>query len=132
MRGLDYNLLKKYKIIRYFFVGGIAAVIDITLFAIFAKFLGYNYLVVAFFSFIVATLVNYIISIKIVFVSGTRHAKHKEVFLVYFVSGVGLLLNLLILYVLISLLGVEKVSSKIIATGLVFFWNYFARKHFIF
>lgn len=122
----------KLKIVRYLFVGGIAAMVDITLFAIFAKYLGFNYLLVAFFSFIIATLVNYIISIKIVFVSGTRHAKHKEVFLVYFVSGVGLLLNLLILYILISLLGVEKVSSKIVATVLVFFWNYYARKCFIF
>lgn len=124
--------MKKYKIIRYFFVGGMAAVVDITLFAIFAKFLSYNYLVVAFFSFIIATLINYLISIRIVFVSGTRHGKKKEVSLVYLVSGVGLLLNLLILYILISLLGVEKISSKVIATGLVFFWNYYARKYFIF
>ena len=52
------------KIIKYFFVGAAAALTDISLFYIFAKLLGYNYLIVAFFSFITATLVNYILSIK--------------------------------------------------------------------
>lgn len=122
----------KLKIVRYFFVGGIAAVVDIALFAIFAKYLGYNYIAVACVSFFAATLVNYLISIKFVFESGARHGKKKEVSLVYLVSGVGLGLNLLILYISISILGIEKITSKVIATGLVFFWNYYARKHFIF
>ena len=49
------------KIIKYFLVGAIAALTDISLFYIFAKLLGYNYLIVAFFSFITATFVNYIL-----------------------------------------------------------------------
>ena len=49
------------KIIKYFLVGAIAALTDISLFYILAKLLGYNYLIVAFFSFITATFVNYIL-----------------------------------------------------------------------
>ena len=124
--------LSQFKIVRYSFAGGIAAVVDIAIFSVFAKILGYNYLVVAFFSFIIATLVNYIISIKVVFESGVRHTKHKEALLVYFASGVGLFLNLLILYILISILGIEEVSSKMIATGIVFFWNFGIRKYYVF
>ena len=120
------------KIVKYFLVGGSAAIVDISLFVIFAKFLQYNYLLVGLFSFIIATLVNYILSIKYVFESGAKHTQKKELALVYFVSAVGLLFNLLILYISIDILALEMVISKLLATGIVFFWNYLIRKYFIF
>ncbi len=120
------------KIIKYFFVGGVAAVVDISLFIIFAKFLTYNYLLVGALTFLIATLVNYILSIKFVFKSGQKHKKQKEILLVYLVSAFGLAFNLVILYICHDIIKVELTVSKIIATGVVFFWNYFIRKYFIF
>jgi putative flippase GtrA len=120
------------KIIKYFFVGGIAAIVDISLFIIFAKFLSYNYLIVGALTFIIATLVNYTLSIKFVFQSGTKHKKKKEVLLVYLVSAFGLTFNLIILYICHDIINMEITISKLIATALVFFWNYFIRKYFIF
>lgn len=40
--------------------------------------------------------------------------------------------NQIVLYVNIDLIHIEKMISKFIATGSVFFWNYYARKHFVF
>lgn len=119
-------------IIRYLFVGGIAAVVDISIFSIFAKILGYNYIFICAISFTIATFVNYILSIRFVFESCVRNSKRSEVILVYVISAAGLLINLVVLYICISILHVEKIISKVIATGIVFFWNYFVRKYYVF
>jgi putative flippase GtrA len=120
------------KIFKYFFVGGVAAVVDISLFIVFAKILTYNYLLVGALTFLIATFVNYILSIKFVFQSGQKHKKQKEILLVYLVSAFGLAFNLIILYVCHDIINIELTISKLIATALVFFWNYFIRKYFIF
>ena len=120
------------KIVKYFGVGGIAAIVDITIFFIFAKLVGIHYLLVGTVGFLIATYVNYILSIKHVFESGNRYDRKREIQLVYFVSGVGLFLHQIILYISIDIFYFELMLSKILATGLVFFWNYFSRKYFIF
>jgi putative flippase GtrA len=94
--------------------------------------LGFNYLIVALVSFAIATLVNYFLSIKYVFKSGARYTKSTEIFAVYIVSFFALLINEIILYVLIDLLFIEMIFSKIMATGIVFSWNYLIRKNYIF
>ena len=119
-------------IIKYFLVGGTAAVIDIIIFFLFAKLLGYNYLWVGAAGFTVATLVNYLLSIRYVFESRVRFDRHHELLFVYLVSAIGLTINQVVLYVCVDLIYVEKMLSKLIATGSVFFWNYNARKHFVF
>jgi putative flippase GtrA len=120
------------RIVRYFFVGGTAAVVDIGLFSIFASYLGWPWIPVSICTFIIATSVNYFLSIKFVFESGARHKKHVEVIGVFLVSGLALLVNQLVLYITIELLGWHLIVSKIIATGTVFFWNYLGRSKFIF
>ena len=118
------------KIVRYFFVGGAAAVVDIGIFFVFAKLAGYDYLLVGCIGFLVATAVNYALSVKHVFRSGIRYSKGKEIALVYLVSLVGLAINQLVLYLLIDKMGSEIMLAKLAATGVVFFWNFSAR-HFI-
>jgi putative flippase GtrA len=122
----------KLLLTRYFIVGGIAALIDISFFFIFAKLAGWNYLSIASAGFIIATFINYLLSIRWVFKSGIRFTKSQEILLVYCVSGVGLTLNLLVLYALVDCLEIELMLSKIIATASVFFWNFFIRRNFIF
>ena len=120
------------KIFKYFLVGSIAALTDLLLFYSFAKLLGYNYLVVAFFSFIIATLVNYILSIRYVFQSGVQFSKKYEISLIYLISGIAIIINQVSLYVLVDLLALEMILSKIIATMITFFWNYSMRNSFVF
>jgi putative flippase GtrA len=120
------------RIIRYFFVGAAAAAVDIGVFVILAKAFGLPWFPVALFSFILATLVNYQLSIRHVFSSGVRFAQHHELALVFLVSAAGLVVNQTVLWLLIEKLSWDLVVSKVGATGLVFFWNYTVRRYFIF
>ena len=119
-------------LIKYFFVGAIAAVIDISLFSIFAGYFGWPWLPVSIATFSLATLLNYFLSIGFVFKSGSRYKKHVEIVGVFLVSGLALALNQLVLYLLIELLGWHLIISKILATISVFFWNYLGRSRIIF
>jgi putative flippase GtrA len=119
-------------IVRYFLVGGTAALVDWVLFGVLAQLLGLPWFPVALFSFLAATLVNYILSIRHVFRSGTRFSTRHEMALVFLVSGVGLIINQSILWILIERAHWNMLLGKIQATGVVFLWNYGARRFFIF
>jgi putative flippase GtrA len=120
------------RIVRYLFVGGAAAFVDIGLFTVFARLLGYDYLIVAACTFIVATGVNYGLSVRHVFESRVRFSRPYEVALVFAVSAIGLGINQGVLFVAVNKLGNELVISKAVATGVVFFWNYLIRANFVF
>ena len=113
-------------------MGGAAACVDIGLFMLFAQGLGWPYLRVAAGSFVAATLVNYFLSVRFVFVSGARFAKRWEIVLVFAVSAVGLAINQMILAACVELGGFPLLLAKLTATGVVFFWNYLARRRFVF
>jgi len=89
------------------------------------------YLTAVILSFIASTATNYVLSARLVFVRG-RHSPFKEVFLLYLVSAAGLLFNLILMWLLVGLVGMHAMSAKIMSTGIVFFWNYGARKMWVF
>ena len=120
------------RILRYFIVGGVAATVDIGFFFLFAKLAGFNYLVVAPLGFVLATWVNYQLSIRHVFRSGARFSRGREILLVYAVSAIGLLINQAVLYVLVDRVGAELMLAKFTATVTVFFWNYAMRNNYVF
>lgn len=126
------QILLSKNIVKYFFVGGFAAFVNLSVFFFFAKLLNFNYIVVGALAFLVATFVNYALSIKHVFESGVRFEKKQELFWVYIVSLIGLTIDTGVLFICVDWCSIELIASKIIATGVVFFWNYFARKHFVF
>ena len=120
------------KVVSYFFVGGTAAVVDVAVFGILVKFFALPWFPVAIFSFVLATAVNYILSIRYVFESQVRFSRQHEISLVFFVSAVGLVFNQFFLWVFIEQWSIDEVVSKILASGVVFFWNYLSRRTFIF
>jgi len=117
---------------RYFLVGGAAALTDLSLFFLLAHIAGLPYLAVGALSFLVATYVNFILSIRFVFRSGSRFSKRHEMLLVFAVSAIGLLVHQLVLFCAVELLEFHLMLAKITATGTVFFWNFGARRYFIF
>lgn len=119
-------------IARYFLVGGAAACVDIGLFTLFARQMGLPYQAVGAATFVLATLVNYLLSVRFVFHSGARHHPRLEIVLVYAVSGVGLALNAAILWAAVEQAHLDLLFAKLLATGVVFFWNYFARRLLVF
>lgn len=120
------------KLVRYFFVGAVAACVDISLFLLLVRLGGWGWFPAAACSFVAATLVNYVLSVRHVFESGTRFQRHHEIMLVFLVSAIGLAVNQIALWVLIRGTGGALLISKLTATGIVFGWNYVARRHFVF
>ena len=120
------------KIVHYFFVGGLSAVIDISLFTIFAGYFKFPWFFVSIITFIIATLVNYFLSIRFVFESGSRYKKHHEILGVLIVSTLALLLNQLFLFLFIEKMNMHLIIAKCLTTSMLFLWNYFGRKKFIF
>jgi putative flippase GtrA len=121
------------KFVRYFFVGGAAAALDFLVFALLTKVYHVDWFSSALASFTFATLFNYFLSIRLVFQSGARFSrKHHEVLMVFLVSLIGLGINQAVLWLCIERISVDPLIAKVIGTGVVFFWNYAARRHFVF
>jgi len=116
---------------KYTAVGGTAALVEWSSFFIFHYKIELHYLIAVLCSFILATAVNYLLSIQFVFTRG-KHAPHKEAFLVYLVSGVGLALNMGLMWWFVGILSFNAMISKVTATGIVLIWNFTSRKVFIF
>ena len=117
---------------RYTIAGGSAALVDWLLYYLAIILLGFHYLLAAFISFIVATAVNYIASATWVFVGNGRFNRKTEISLIYIISATGLIINFVCLTFLIEIFYIHFLWSKIIATGIVFIWNFTIRKFYVF
>lgn len=135
------KLLNKANIkqfISYFFVGGVAAIVEWVMFFIFANVLQINYFVSTVIAFIFSTTANWILGRITTFKDNNTYKdkKAKEAFLVFVVSAIGLLFNLILMYLFVTVMGFDsslgKTLSKIAATGIVFIWNFLIRKHVIY
>ena len=131
------KLLNKANIkqfISYFFVGGVAAIVEWVMFFIFANVLQINYFVSTVIAFIFSTTANWILGRITTFKDNNTYKdkKAKEAFLVFIVSAIGLLFNLILRYLFVTVMGFDsslgKTLSKIAATGIVFIWNFLIRK----
>ncbi len=119
------------QLIKYVGVGGTAALVEWTSFALLIGAARLHYLAAVSVSFTIATAVNYLLSVLFVFVRG-RYPAHKELILLYLVSAIGLILNLLLMSLFVGLFALPVMPSKIAATGIIFFWNFGARKMWVF
>ena len=120
MKNFILRLLRDPKLYQYIVVGGISAIIDISLFLILRKFLEYHYLILATLSFIVATLVNYILCNHFVFKHQHCRSSQARVALTYMVSSVGMIIHHSCLFIAFELLAIPIVISKIFAMGMAF------------
>lgn len=126
------KLLKNQAIMQfvsYVFVGGMAALVEWILFYVFQSVIGINYLVSTVLAFIFSTFTNWILGRLITFREKAQDTrKLKEAVMVYLISGIGLGFNLLLMYLFVDVIQIMPLIGKITATGIVFFWNFFARK----
>ena len=66
------------------------------------------------------------------FEGGVRFVRRHEIVLVFAVSAIGLVLNQLVLYVGVEFAHLNVIVAKVVATVMVFGWNYLARANFVF
>lgn len=122
-----------WQFISYFFVGGIAAIVEWIAFFVFNSILVLAPLIATCLAFVFSTFVNWILGRLITFKdSVTNTSKVMDALKIYGVSALGLLWNLILMYIFTSVFTLWPLGSKIAATGIVFIWNYFIRKLWIY
>ena len=128
------QILDKYMggLFGYLIVGGLATIVEWAGFWLFSEKMGIAYLLATTFAFAISTFANWLFGRLLVFRGKQQQSLLREILSVYLASIVGLLLNLLIMFLLVQLLGVEKMIAKMAATVLVFTYNYLVRKLIIY
>lgn len=117
---------------RYGFVSVAALAVDFGGLVFLKEYAHLNYLLAATISFVAGLIVNYLLSAFWVFHSSKLLNKKHEFLLFTGIGLIGLGLTDLILWILTSGLGIYYVLSKAIATVIVYFWNFGARKKYVF
>lgn len=124
--------LKKHRhtakqFVRYGVVAGIGLVVDFGT-VIFAKqVLQFYYLIAVCLGFILGLIFTYFFSNKYVF--GQPKGNQRTIFVLFGVVGlVGLGILNLLMWIMVSGLGINYIIAKALATIVVFAWNFIARR----
>lgn len=129
---------------RYVFVGSLGFIVDfgILFLLTLTDYFKHNYLAAATISFLFGLTVNYIFSVLWVFHKRSFDNKAVEFLLFALVGVIGLALNALFIWLFTDHVFVQWIpvsdkqlriiGSKIISTGIVYFWNFSARKWLLF
>jgi putative flippase GtrA len=126
--------------LKYSVAGGIAAVIDISIFSIAVNLFRINHIISNTFSLLAGLAVNYLLSSKWVFNIQSHHTANFMLFSM--VGIIGFLLSNTLLYIFIDIKvlyylllssndKVIKPLAKGITTGLVLVWNFLARRKLV-
>ena len=120
----------------YIIVGGVATLVEWGLFWAFVYPLGWNQNISLIIAYAISTLVNMLLGRVLTF----RHASvigktenralnaAKETALIYLVSSVGCVLNLLFLNLFTGVFHMDSMVSKVLVTGMMLIVNFLARK----
>jgi putative flippase GtrA len=114
----------------YLVVGGVATIAEWAVFFVLIR-CSLHYAAATAIAYILSTFVNWVMGRLLVF-KESKGSVLKEILSIYLVSVVGLLLNVLIMWVAVDLLSLGEGISKIGATGMVFFFNFLVRKLLIY
>lgn len=120
------------QIFRSLVAGGIAFLADFAILFLLTEQGGVHYLLSAAAGFALGVIITYLISIWWVFHARRLQRGLLEFGLFALFGSVGLLLNEMIMWGLVEFVAVHYRAAKIIATIVVFFFNFFSRKRVLF
>jgi len=113
-------------------VGGSAALIEWISFFILAKKIGMYYISSTIIAFMLATFANWLVGRNTTFKDTRKENIFNEIFSIYVVSAVGLIINVALMLLFVRVLHVDTMIAKIIGTGIVFIWNFVIRQYVIY
>ncbi len=116
--------------ILYLIVGGIATVSEWIIFYVLDKCL-VHYAIATVAAYMLSTFVNWAAGRILVF-KESHQSFIKEILSIYAAAIVGLLMNLLIMWIAVDMLSINEMLSKIAATIIVFMYNFLVRKLLIY
>lgn len=118
--------------LKFSIVGVIAFVIDFGVMVALTELVGLPPVISAGVSYCVSTVFNYVASMRYVFAHREGLSRTREFIIFVTLSVIGLGLNEAIMWLGGRLVGDEwYMLTKIVATALVMFWNFFSRKRWL-
>ena len=119
-----------YFLIKYGTVGLISGVFDFGALFILTDWAHLYYLVSATIAFILGGSTNYWLNKHWTFKSNGQHRKQLPIF--FTLATIGLIINNYILYVSVEHFNFHYLWGKVLAAGIVLFWNFFGNKYLTF
>ena len=118
----------------YLLVGGLATLVEWVAFYLLDSKAGVHYMAATVIALIISTFSNWLFGRLLMFHTELDSflAFVKEVAKIYAASVIGILLNMLIMWIAVALLGFSEMLTKMGATGIVFIWNFLVRKLLIY
>lgn len=113
-------------------VGGLAFGVDFAVLIGSVEVFGINYLVGNTLGFILGTLINYLLTVRFIFTTSRLKKRHHEFMLFTILGLIGLFLQNMLMWAGVELLAINYIVTKLFATVLVFFWNFYSRKYSLF
>lgn len=115
------------ELFRFAFTGGVCFLVEFLFLTLLVELVHLPVLIATAIAFLISVAVNYVLCVKWVF-TGARDggAGVKATFLL--TSGMGFVLNEVLMWLLNIVLGVHYMIAKVISTLLVMIWNYFTKR----
>ena len=115
---------------RYSIAGMSGTAVEWGLFFLLNQLLKLYYPFAAVIALLFSTFVNWLVGRMILFKASGNNK--REILLVYLACFSGLFLNLIIMWLLINKLAIREMAAKMIASVIVFGWNYLFRTKLIY
>lgn len=120
------------QLVKSLFVGGVATLVDMGTLYVLNKVLGLHYIPAAIVGYVLGLVVNYVLSTYWVFNKRALDNAKLEFTVFAIIALIGLGLNLLIIWLMQDLLGIDVMIGKIVSTVIVYLWNFVARKKILY
>ncbi len=129
-----FNISKYVPMLSYLFFGVVTTIINIASYALFTKVFKIDYMVSSVISWILAVTVAYITNKLFVFENNAKSKQgiFKEVIRFFLVRVFSLVLELIIMYIGVSLIHIDDMIMKIVTQVIVIVTNYFMSKYVVF
>lgn len=114
-------------LVKYFIIGGVLTLIEWLIFYVLVYIIGLHYIASSFIAFILISALGIFVYKKMIF-GDSKFSFKLEVLAIYLINSIGIVLNTLILWILVDKFSAEVMISKIIASFIVAFYGFFARK----
>lgn len=120
-----------FQLIKFGAVGFLCFLIDYGLMILLTEQFSINYLLSCCISFTVSVIVNYLLSMKFVFIAKPGMNKKIEFLIFVVLSVIGLGLNQLLMWLFVEKIFIMYQLAKIIVTVIVMLFNFITRKIFL-
>jgi putative flippase GtrA len=118
--------------VRSLIVSIIAVVFNIGGYYVLKQLVGINYLIAAPIGYAAGVLVNYYLSVKWVFAERKLDSRRKEFVIFVIINLIGLAFYEILVAGMVEGLNLSALVAPLIATIIIFFWNFLVRKKFLY